>query len=232
MAAIYDAASGINCSSSQVSSISWSHTCTGNDRVLIVSVFQGSGSGSGGDDVVTGITYNGTSMTRAAVRQQSGDGAVIVYVYYLYAPATGANTIAVSASANRYLGGCAISFTNVTSSPIGNNGAGGGNSGTITANITTAADNSIIVNSKAESGGGGAYNPGSGETYRVSQGYDGPGGAEGGMSTKPTTTAGAYSVSWGGGASGSLACIALEIKGLADPTPETVSYIPKTIMIM
>ena len=45
---------------SNVASLTWSHTCTGSDLVLIVGV---STRGGDGDAVPTGVTYNGVAMT-------------------------------------------------------------------------------------------------------------------------------------------------------------------------
>jgi hypothetical protein len=57
----FDAASGGTRFNSAGTSHSWSHTCTGSDRFLVVQV--GSFRSAGGGDVVSGVTYNGVSMT-------------------------------------------------------------------------------------------------------------------------------------------------------------------------
>lgn len=81
-----------------VASKTVSHTTGGGtDRILFVGVAM---SGNVTTDIVTGITYNGVSMTKitsaAGIAGQTG----AVTVYYLIAPATGANDVVVSFSPN------------------------------------------------------------------------------------------------------------------------------------
>jgi len=66
------------------------HTCSGTNRILWVSAFMGVWG-----DVITWVTYNGVAMTRASIVIWDTDS---IYMYYLIAPATGANNIVVSKS--------------------------------------------------------------------------------------------------------------------------------------
>jgi len=89
-----------------------SHTVSGDDRVLVVVIHTNSGT-------VSGVTYNGTSMTLVDSQQASPD-AIWVYVYVLANPDTGANNITVTHTdgCDRVIGG--ISFTGANpSDPIG-----------------------------------------------------------------------------------------------------------------
>src|SRR6266542_3917316 len=75
-------------------SLSWSHTCTGSSRLLTVSVSIGLA-----DDTnsAVAVTYNGVAMTAAGAQVHSGGlTAGYVQLFYLAAPATGANTVIVS----------------------------------------------------------------------------------------------------------------------------------------
>ena len=76
------------------SSITYSHTVgSGNNRALIVGVFEQS-------DSVTGVTYNGTSLTRAGTKVRVGTtgGLEYVHLFYLANPDSGANNVVVSRS--------------------------------------------------------------------------------------------------------------------------------------
>ena len=75
--------------------ISWSHTCSGNKRVLFVMV---SNSGAPGG---VAATYNGVSMTKIGSNNSE-------ILFGLIAPATGSNTISVTGT--DYATGSAISF--------------------------------------------------------------------------------------------------------------------------
>ena len=72
------------------SSLSWSHTCSGSERVLFVAVGYQSGAAT-----TCTATYNGVSMTqlwnkRDDLNVQSSVG------FFLIAPATGTNTVAIT----------------------------------------------------------------------------------------------------------------------------------------
>lgn len=66
---------------------SFSHTCSGSDRILFVGVKS--------VGQTTGVTYNSVSMTSIAEIQVGATGEY-VNIYYLIAPASGSNTVAVS----------------------------------------------------------------------------------------------------------------------------------------
>lgn len=90
------------------SSITFSHTCSGSDRILIVGIIANNA------DVITGVTYNGVAMTLARKSAFTGP---TMYLYYLLAPATGANNIVVSASSGgEYIRATAVSYTGVQQS--------------------------------------------------------------------------------------------------------------------
>jgi hypothetical protein len=86
----------------------WSHTCTGADRLLLVFVEIASTS-----DLVTGVTYNGVAMTRI---DNWGDfSTMTLYLYALVAPSTGANNVVVSSSSIA-IAGCSYSVTGANAS--------------------------------------------------------------------------------------------------------------------
>jgi hypothetical protein len=112
----------------------------GPGEVLVVNVENG------GSGTITGVTWNGIAMT-----QLPSDGAVAItgngtlYTYYMVNPVPGSFLVAPTG-----INGCgwnvvATLYQNVdTSSPLGAISTNGGNSTTVTENITTTAGYSII----------------------------------------------------------------------------------------
>lgn len=90
----------------------WSHTCTGSNRLLIV-VLTGppdSGAYSG-----NAVTYNGISMTEIGhTAVDNGTGDWYVSMWYLLNPASGTNTVSFTGSNN--LAGSSASYTGVNQS--------------------------------------------------------------------------------------------------------------------
>lgn len=110
MAVTFDAASTIN--SGGVTSQTWSHTCSGSNRYLLVSI------GTNGNDA-SGVTYAGVAMASLGNKQETTTG-YRIGLWGLAAPALGANNIVatfVSAVANECKG---ASFNGVEPlNPIG-----------------------------------------------------------------------------------------------------------------
>jgi len=77
---------------SDVSSLTFSHTIgNGDDRILVVGIYNKSGG-----DLVTSVTFNGTSLTRFATA--SGGSLNQGYLYYLLNPDTGTHNIIITLS--------------------------------------------------------------------------------------------------------------------------------------
>jgi hypothetical protein len=87
----------------------FSHTCTGSDRILFVEAVINEAT-----DKITGVTYSGVSMTRIATVNPTANRRL--YLYYLIAPATGANNVVITASSSTAIGGNAASYTGVAQS--------------------------------------------------------------------------------------------------------------------
>lgn len=124
-----------------VTSVTYSHTCSGSNRMLIVLV----GSLRHGD-TITGVTYAGVSMTLHAKTPYTAGQEL--YMFYLYAPATGANNVVVSANTATNIGSASASYTGVkqTGFPdaqVINTVLGGQTS--ITTTVTVATANSWLV---------------------------------------------------------------------------------------
>lgn len=119
------------------SSLSFSASTSGSNRILLVPVFTSYGTSG---DKISGVTYNGVSMTRVTGATQidfvSGQS---FYLYYLIAPATGTNTVLITATGSGEIYGTTVSYTGVDqTSPI-DNSTTTTSGGTIT--LTTVADN-------------------------------------------------------------------------------------------
>ncbi len=115
------------------SSYTWSHTCSGTNRIVFVAFF--------GDlsDIATGATYDGVAMT--LVRKTNTDSRWI-YLYVLINPPTGAKNVVVSFSGNSLIGGNSISYTGVKQTGQPEVSAA---PNATPATITTISDNSWTV---------------------------------------------------------------------------------------
>lgn len=121
--------------------LTWSHTTAGSDRVLLVAVQTTSG------DLVTGATYNTVAMTQInkAVAPSSTTN---IYLFYLIAPTTGAHDVVVTASATSALAGLSASYTGCdqASQPDSQTTATAANPATsLTASTTVVASNCWLV---------------------------------------------------------------------------------------
>lgn len=169
------------------STLSVSITTSGANRYLLANAGVSSGTGA---PTYTSLTYNGVSMGTPLVNQTSTANLRQV-VSGLVAPASGANTLAITwsgAGDELALGGC--SFTGVDqSTPIGTPGtATGTQAASITVNASSAAGEIVI--DALYVGGSGAVAPnttiavGAGQTSRWEQESIGAYSA-GGQSTEP-----------------------------------------------
>lgn len=118
----------------------FSHTCTGSDGILWVLCWRRSGT------AVSGVTYNGVSMTSLGTEILAGTGSGNQYLtmWYLGAPATGANNVVVTSSsgATEHIDG-AVSYTgaSATGIPDATNSLTATTQANTTATVTSSADN-------------------------------------------------------------------------------------------
>ena len=122
-------------------SLSWSHTVSGSDTLLDVGT-------SGYDttpDTITGVTYNAAPMT-VVPSSSATNGGHTVAIYGLVAPATGTNTVVVSANGTMTdLGAGAVSFTGAhQTTPFGTANTATGSSTTPSVNVSSAADEIVM----------------------------------------------------------------------------------------
>lgn len=142
MAIAFDSTS--NCTSSTGGSPNtWTHTCSGTDRILYVVAMCPPDSGP-----FTGVsvTYAGTPMTEighVSVSNSTSDW--YISTWYLINPATGANTVSLSSSNS--LAGTSISYTGCRQSGVPEGTAVSTNSGGST--VTTQTFTSTVVDTNS-----------------------------------------------------------------------------------
>lgn len=121
--------------------ITWSHTCSGSNRLLVVGVaFSATDTG-----VTTAVTYNSVSMTSLGKVHTNNQTGGFVELFYLVAPATGANTVSYTASATGDLGGGSVSFTGVDqTTPVANTATNFGTGTSVTLSVTNASGNMVV----------------------------------------------------------------------------------------
>ena len=211
-----DAASN-SVSQTDVSSYSWSHTCTGDNRLLVV----GDSHRQTTNITVSSITFNADGMT--SIRSDPVD----VYgefarttLFYLVAPDTGGAytvTVTLSGVASKAAGG-AISYTGAaqTGQPDANNGATG-SSITPSVNVTTVADNSWVASVLFREGSGSTTTCNNTERWKVPATYTYASGSD---TNGPKTPAGVQTMSWTLGISAIWAISAASFAPYAAPPAE------------
>lgn len=138
--------------SNPVTSKTWSHTCSGSDRFLIVGTQAGAS--------ITGVTYNGVAMTLI-------DTQGLTKMWYLIAPATGSNSIVATAASSTYIMTGSVSYTGVNqSSPIDATVKGTDSGVAVDETLTTIADNCWTVMTTHHDGYA-FFTPDAGTTTRV-----------------------------------------------------------------
>lgn len=200
---------------------SWSHTCSGTQRALVVAVGM-----LAPGQTVTGITYNGVALT--LVNTESLGGVGRLEFWQLLAPATGAHTIAVTLSGSVVSASAAVSATGV--GDIGNFAAEHATNGVAaddaTVDVTTLADNALVIGAVVTTDG--SVTVGAGQTSRANVT-----GAAGSIvaSTEPVPTAGTVNTFFSGiGALQSWIIGALSLeRGLTPPTITDPTTNPKSL---
>lgn len=136
-------------STPQSTPLTWSHTCTGESRLLVVGVAVGVPGPSSDSTFVVAVTYNSTPMTSLAKVHSNNSTTGFIELFYLVAPSAGANTVSVSITANAGLGftlsAGSVSFTGVDqSTPLVNTATNIGSGTTPTVNVTSAVDSMVV----------------------------------------------------------------------------------------
>ncbi len=139
----------------------------GANRLLVV-CFEGDV--SGGADDITGVTYNGVSMTLVDKRDAGGAGR-ITYLYFLLGPASGTHNVVITSTASHMLIPVAADYSGVkqTSQPDNSTTNSTTYESNLTTVLTTIADNcwTILgsISLLSQSAGAGSTRRVEGATY-------------------------------------------------------------------
>jgi len=159
MAIIYDtSASGTSVIGGN--SLTYSHTCTGGKLILFVAATVRGG------DHLTGITYNGVSLTKVDSSLNAQTDGNYTYLYYLLNPATGAHNVVVSTNnAGDSIAASSTSYKEVkqTAQPDAHSN-GSSSENNLAQSVTSVADNCWTVMGCAIIG---SYSVGGGTTQRA-----------------------------------------------------------------
>lgn len=143
--------------------LTWSHTCTGDNRILFVAVMT-----DVAGDGVNGITYDSVALTK--INSVQGGNTRYISLWYLINPATGSNTVSLDVD-DFHLAG-SISYTGALQSGVPD----AQNTGTETAQtsqtlgVTTVLDNCWMIMIACTNGA--AVSAGTGATERVDAGVN------------------------------------------------------------
>jgi len=144
--------------------LTYSHTCTGSNLILLVSV-------STVTTNITGVTYNGVSMTQITTVSNTAKN----YLFYLIAPTTGTNNVVVSAGGSTLIMSSSSSYTGALQSSQPDAFLATASN---TETLSVVNSGCWIVSSSAHNNGGGVtFSAGSGFTLRNQQISSGDGNA-------------------------------------------------------
>jgi hypothetical protein len=170
-------------------SLTFSHTCSGSNRFLKVSIKL-----YGANDI-TGVTYNGVAMSHIATAVQGTEGSRAV-MYGLIAPATGANNVVISRTSSNFIAGSAESYTGVSQS--GQPEASGTDFDTAaqtTPTATVTSSNAWLVGSGSAAFAGAPWVGYSGTVVRIDNASFQ--GIQGSFDSNGTVSTGSQSLSFG-----------------------------------
>lgn len=174
--------------------LTFSHTVNdATNGVLIVGAYTR----NSGTATVTGVTYNGVAMTLARERREAIFNLVYSSMWYLAAPATGANNVVVTFSATppNNSGAIAASFTGVDQTTPQDGGADNEATNQESTVTVTSATNDMAVDFTIIVNGNTGPTVGAGQTSRAT-GNDGGSGDLMGVSTEPGAASNTMTWTW------------------------------------
>ena len=187
--------------SANVSSVSFAHTSTGSDLVLMVGSYLFDGSIN--DRNITNVTYN--SVTATTIRRDDASCCfIMIEIWYLEDPATGSNTVVIT-FAGTIVEADSIAMTITGADTLdANNGTTVQNVTSVSTIVTTVADNSWVLDMVYVRKSNTTLVVGAGQTQRDN--HITANGIAGASTEGPKTPAGGVTMSWsctGGNCTGS-----------------------------
>lgn len=138
--ATFDAAS--SASGTGVSSLSWSHTCAASAILVVGGQWIANALGN-----ISGITYNSSALTAAGTAQAAANDSKATRQWYHLTPASGANTVAVTATTTLdHLSAGAVSATSGTT-PADYTKAVSSSATTATVTVPNVVSGDLVVDS-------------------------------------------------------------------------------------
>lgn len=220
----------VGANSSTSTTLTWNHTVSGTNTLLVVYVWIFAVSGSGFPATTNSVTYDGISMTEGTAALTANTSRQdYLYVFYLVGAPTGTHSVVVTNSGmppSYHSWGMSVSYDGVsqTGNPEASANAGTeSSSNSLSTNITTLSNNAWLVGAGWE-GNGGTWTgtgkfiallnySGSTDSSNASQTFDSNGGVG---------TAGTYSAGFTTTNSNPLSLVVLSLK----PAPAVLSVLP------
>jgi hypothetical protein len=141
------------------STASWSHTVSGANRLLAVTVTLRNFT------TITSVTYGAQSLTKATDISAGSGNYPRSEIWYLVAPTIGTNTITVTAGSSDFIQAGAATFTGVHQTvPLGPAAGNSGLAQTSTTLTTTSANNDVVLDVLGIESIGKTFPPGTGQT--------------------------------------------------------------------
>lgn len=194
----------------------WNHSCTGGDRLLVVSVQLWQDVAGAG--TVTALTFDGAAMTK---REELTTGAMRAEIWYMLNPPTGLKVISLTVTGDtddRKF--CSAAYSGVSAIDASNNATGG--TGDPTVVVTTVADNCWVQDAVAKFGTT-ATTVGAGQAALM---RDVTGATLGAASFEgPKTPAGAVTMSWTNASANDWSAVAMSFSPVATPAPAKVAWL-------
>jgi len=150
------------------STLTYSHTCSGSNRLLVVSVAVGIAVDTG--VTINSVTYAGQPMTQKSIRHSNDQTDGFVAMYYIVAPATGSNNVVITLNGSvTSIESGSASFKNVSqSTPLGSAFTGAGASATPSLAVTGTTVGNMVVDAIVN----GNFISSSGQTLRSLNNFD------------------------------------------------------------
>lgn len=196
---------------SYTNTLSWSHPCSGSDRILLVGAVL-LGDAPPAHDIVS-VTYNGVAMTKLTDVDQTG---VHVELWYLVNPPAGAHNVVITHDGTFTTSWCigmATSLTGVDqSSPIDAFDELADTGNAVSVSLTTTGADRMVVDAAGKYETNDTLVASGGQTAEITDTVDAGWGLVGAMSVKAAAAAGSHSTgyTWSDGNDGAMASVALK----------------------